>query len=78
MNKVVQKTSLSRRSLLKKAGVGLAAGVGIAAGMGASAPAVNAQPTLRWRLASSFPKSNGRAHRPLGGFCQDSGRHVRR
>jgi TRAP-type mannitol/chloroaromatic compound transport system substrate-binding protein len=25
--------------------------------MGASAPVVNAQPTLRWRLASSFPKS---------------------
>jgi TRAP-type mannitol/chloroaromatic compound transport system substrate-binding protein len=57
MKKVAQKTSLSRRSLLKKAGAGLAAGVGIAAGIGTSAPAIHAQPTIRWRLASSFPRS---------------------
>ena len=58
MKKVEQKKSLSRRSLLKKAGAGLAAGVGIAAGMGMAAPAiVHAQPTIRWRLASSFPRS---------------------
>ena len=58
MKKVEQKKSLSRRSLLKKAGAGLAAGVGIAAGMGMAAPAiVHAQPTIRWRLAASFPRS---------------------
>ena len=57
MKKVAEKTSLSRRSLLKKAGVGIAAGVGITAGMGTSAPAVHAQPTIRWRLASSVPRS---------------------
>ncbi len=47
----------SRRSFLKKAGVGIVAGAGVAAGMGVSAPFVHAQPTVRWRLASSFPKS---------------------
>lgn len=41
---------MDRRSIIKKAGL---AGV-LAAGM---APAVHAQSTLRWRLASSFPKS---------------------
>jgi TRAP-type mannitol/chloroaromatic compound transport system substrate-binding protein len=47
----------SRRSFLKKAGAGIVAGAGVAAGMGVSAPFVHAQPTIRWRLASSFPKS---------------------
>ena len=41
---------MNRRSLIKNAGI---AGV-LAAGV---APAVQAQATLRWRLASSFPKS---------------------
>ena len=41
---------MDRRSIIKKAGL---AGV-LAAGM---APAVHAQSTMRWRLASSFPKS---------------------
>ncbi|MBW7902320.1 MAG: TRAP transporter substrate-binding protein [Rhodocyclaceae bacterium] len=43
---------MERRSFLKKAGVGLA--VGTAAAM----PAIAADaPTIKWRLASSFPKS---------------------
>ncbi|MEY4652159.1 MAG: hypothetical protein RI884_740 [Pseudomonadota bacterium] len=41
---------MDRRSLIKNAGI---AGV-LAAG---AAPAVHAQPAIRWRLASSFPKS---------------------
>ena len=41
---------MDRRSLIKKAGI---AGVLAAA----AAPAVHAQPVVRWRLASSFPKS---------------------
>lgn len=41
---------MDRRSLIKNAGI---AGV-LAAGI---APAVHAQATLRWRIASSFPKS---------------------
>ena len=41
---------MDRRSIIKNAGI---AGV-LAAGM---APAVHAQSTLRWRIASSFPKS---------------------
>ena len=41
---------MDRRSVLKNAGI---AGV-LAAGV---APAVHAQATIRWRLASSFPKS---------------------
>ncbi|MFZ9666223.1 MAG: twin-arginine translocation signal domain-containing protein, partial [Limnohabitans sp.] len=41
---------MDRRSLIKQAGL---AGV-LAAGV---APAVHAQATVRWRLASSFPKS---------------------
>lgn len=52
-----QETSIQRRSFLKKAGAGLAAGVGFAAGMGVTAPSVHAEATLRWRLASSFPRS---------------------
>ena len=41
---------MDRRSLIKHAGI---AGV-LAAG---AAPAVHAQAAIRWRLASSFPKS---------------------
>jgi len=41
---------MDRRSIIKNAGI---AGV-LAAGM---APAVHAQTAIRWRLASSFPKS---------------------
>jgi TRAP-type mannitol/chloroaromatic compound transport system substrate-binding protein len=41
---------MQRRSLIKHAGI---AGV-LAAGI---APAVHAQAAIRWRLASSFPKS---------------------
>ena len=41
---------MDRRSILKNAGI---AGV-LAAGV---APAVHAQAAIRWRLASSFPKS---------------------
>ncbi len=41
---------MQRRSLMKRAGM---AGI-LAAG---AAPAVHAQPAIRWRLASSFPKS---------------------
>ena len=41
---------MDRRSLIKKTGI---AGV-LAAGI---APAVHAQAAVRWRLASSFPKS---------------------
>jgi TRAP-type mannitol/chloroaromatic compound transport system substrate-binding protein len=41
---------MDRRSLIKHAGI---AGV-LAAG---AAPAVHAQQAIRWRLASSFPKS---------------------
>ena len=43
---------MERRSFLSKSGVGLA-GI-LAAG---AAPAVHAQATIRWRLASSFPKA---------------------
>src|SRR5512133_361180 len=57
MKKNAQETSIPRRSFLQKAGAGVAAGVGLAAGMSGMAPAVHAQPALRWRLASSFPKS---------------------
>ena len=42
---------MQRRSFMKKAGLGLAGTAALAA------PAVHAAPTIRWRLASSFPKS---------------------
>src|SRR3990167_905936 len=42
--------TMDRRSIIKHAGI---AGV-LAAG---AAPAVHAQATIRWRLASSFPKA---------------------
>jgi TRAP-type mannitol/chloroaromatic compound transport system substrate-binding protein len=57
MKKNTKEISIQRRSFLKKAGVGLAAGAGLAAGVTGATPAVHAQTTLRWRLASSFPKS---------------------
>ncbi len=42
---------MERRSFIKKAGVGVAAGA-------VAAPALAAElPTIKWRLASSFPKS---------------------
>ncbi|MDO4970178.1 MAG: twin-arginine translocation signal domain-containing protein, partial [Comamonadaceae bacterium] len=41
---------MDRRSMLKHAGI-----AGIVAA--AAAPAVHAQPAIRWRIASSFPKS---------------------
>jgi len=43
---------MERRSFIRKAGVGAAAAAAVAA-----APAVRAQASVRWRLASSFPKS---------------------
>src|SRR6478752_8899501 len=45
-----EETAMDRRSLIRNAGI---AGV-LASGI---APAVHAQPAIRWRLASSFPKS---------------------
>ncbi len=51
------KAVAGRRSFLKQAGIGIAAGAGIVSGIGVAAPFVHAQPTIRWRLASSFPKS---------------------
>ena len=43
---------MQRRSFLKKAGVGLAAGA-------VAAPVIGqgTQPEVKWRMASSFPKS---------------------
>ena len=55
MKKGTKETSMQRRTFLKKAGVGLAAGVGFASAVGA--PSVRAQANIRWRLASSFPKT---------------------
>ena len=44
---------MERRSFIRKAGASAATGGAILA-----APAIiSAQPTIRWRLASSFPKS---------------------
>jgi hypothetical protein len=47
---ITRKDFMDRRSIIKQAGI---AGV-LAAGV---APAVHAQAAVRWRLASSFPKS---------------------
>src|SRR5512147_2310981 len=47
---------MERRSFLKKAGAGVAAGA-VAAPAFAQAPAVSGGPEVKWRLASSFPKS---------------------
>ncbi|HYA75634.1 MAG TPA: ABC transporter substrate-binding protein, partial [Burkholderiaceae bacterium] len=41
-----------RRRFLSRAGAGLAAGSAIL-----GAPAIAAEPSIRWRLASSFPKN---------------------
>ena len=41
---------MDRRSIIKQAGIAGVLAIGIA-------PAVHAQATVRWRLASSFPKS---------------------
>jgi TRAP-type mannitol/chloroaromatic compound transport system substrate-binding protein len=50
--------SLNRRNLLKKAALGTAAGALTSCGGGGeSGPAVQTQPRLNWRLASSFPRS---------------------
>jgi len=57
MKESIKETSMQRRSFLKKAGAGLVAGAGLAAGMGVTTSPVHGQDTLRWRLASSFPKS---------------------
>jgi TRAP-type mannitol/chloroaromatic compound transport system substrate-binding protein len=46
----METTSMDRRSVIKQAGIAAV----LAAG---AAPAVHAQQTVRWRLASSFPKS---------------------
>ena len=47
---------MERRSFLKKAGVGLAAGA-------VAAPAIaQSAPTIKWRMASSFPKSLDTLH----------------
>ncbi|RYX95230.1 MAG: ABC transporter substrate-binding protein [Comamonadaceae bacterium] len=57
---------MDRRSLLKNSGI---AGV-LAAGV---APAVHAQPVIRWRLASSFPKSLD----TIFGGAETFARHVK-
>ena len=49
---------MDRRSIIKRAGI---AGV-LASGI---APAVHAQAAIRWRLASSFPKSVSYTHLTL-------------
>jgi TRAP-type mannitol/chloroaromatic compound transport system substrate-binding protein len=65
---------LDRRSLIKNAGI---AGV-LAAGI---APAVHAQAAIRWRLASSFPKSLDTIYGGAEVFAKavkrDVGRQVR-
>jgi TRAP-type mannitol/chloroaromatic compound transport system substrate-binding protein len=48
--KSMETASMDRRSLIKRSGIAAV----LAAG---AAPAVHAQQTVRWRLASSFPKS---------------------
>ena len=47
---------MERRSFLKKAGVGLAAGAVAAPALAQTAP------TIKWRMASSFPKSLDTLH----------------
>ena len=54
---------MDRRSLIKNAGI---AGV-LAAGI---APAVHAQAAVRWRLASSFPKSLDTLYGAAEGFAK--------
>src|SRR6187455_1898499 len=51
LKNITEELKMKRRSFLKKAAVGLAAGT-------VAAPAIaQSQPTVSWRLASSFPKS---------------------
>ena len=57
---------MDRRSVIKHAGI---AGV-LAAG---AAPAVHAQPTVRWRLTSSFPKSLDTIHGAADVFAKKIG-----
>ena len=51
--------SIDRRSFVTRAtgAVAGAAALGACAGDDAAAPAVHTQPSVRWRLASSFPRS---------------------
>lgn len=53
VNKKETNMQSERRGFLTKAGAGVAAGAGALL----AAPAVHAQATVKWRLASSFPKS---------------------
>ncbi len=58
---------MERRSFLKKAAVGASVGVGSVV---AAAPAMAAEnPTLNWRLASSFPKSLDTIYGAAEVFC---------
>src|SRR5436853_5818434 len=57
-------TDSKRRSFLKTAG-GVAAGAALTA-----APAIAADPSVRWRLASSFPKSLDTLFGGAEYFCQ--------
>jgi len=59
-----------RRSFLKKTGAGIVAGAGIAAGIGGGAPFAHAQTTIRWRLASSFPKALDALFSPAEEFAK--------
>ena len=61
---------MDRRSLIKNAGI---AGV-LAAGI---APAVHAQAAVRWRLASSFPKSLDTIFGAAEVFAKQVKRHDR-
>ena len=54
---------MDRRSIIKNAGI---AGI-LAAG---AAPAVHAQAAIRWRLASSFPKSLDTIHGAADTFAK--------
>ena len=55
---------MERRSFLKKAGVGLAAGAAAAPALAQSAP------TIKWRMASSFPKSLDTLHGSAEFLCK--------
>ncbi len=55
---------MERRSFLKKAGVGLAAGAAAAPALAQNAP------TIKWRMASSFPKSLDTLHGSAEFLCK--------
>lgn len=55
---------MQRRSFISRATVGAAATAAVVA-----APAVHAQPTIRWRLASSFPKALDTIYGAAEGFA---------